>query len=86
MATVTTNNRVRAFIDVPDDDVPYLQAYGRTFDESEVLVATDQMKAKGWDGYYEAAVTNTGAAVIVLRYFDADGNQLDGYVAGWWVE
>lgn len=86
MATVTTNNRTREYIHVPNDEVPYLQAYGYTFDESEIMPATDEMRARGYDGYYPAAVTNAGSAVIVLRYFDRDGYELDGYVAGWWLD
>lgn len=86
MTTVTTNNRERQYINVPNDDVPYLQAYGYTFDVSEILPGTDAMRAKGYDGYYPAAVTNAGAAVIVLRFFDREGYELEGYVAGWWVE
>lgn len=85
MATVTTNNRTRAYIEVPGDEVSYLQAYGYTFDESEVMRATDEMRSKGYDGFYPVAVTNAGSAVIVLRYFDRDGYELEGYVAGWWV-
>ena len=85
MSSVTTNNRERRYINLPGDDVPYLHAYGYTFDEAEVYPATDAMRAKGYDGYFPAAVTNAGSAVIVLRYFDKDGYELDGYVAGWWV-
>lgn len=84
--SVTTNNRVRQYTNLPDDDVPYLHAYGYTFDASEILPATDEMRAQGYDGYYPAAVTNAGSAVIVLRYFDRDGYELEGYVAGWWVD
>lgn len=84
---ITTNNRERAY-GVPDflDDGPRtLTAYGYTFGEDEIMPADDVMRANGWDGYYPAAVTNAGAAVIVLRYFDRDGYELDGYVAGWMV-
>ena len=94
MSNVTTNNRERQYgytyaegdFYQDGDMTRTLTAYGRTFDESEILPATDEMRTKGYDGYYPAAVTNAGAAVIVLRFFDRDGYELDGYVAGWWVE
>lgn len=82
---VTTNNRERKYIVSEDDDVAYLQAYGRTFDETEVYPAPDELRVLGYDGYYPAVVTNAGSEVIALRYFDRDGYELEGYVAGWAV-
>lgn len=83
---VTTNNRERKHIQVPGDDVAYLQAYGRTFDETEVYPAPDGLRALGYDSYYQVVVTNSGTAGIALRHFDRDGYELDGYVAGWYYE
>lgn len=82
---VTTNNRERRYIVREDDDVAYLKAYGFTFDETEVLRAPDELRVLGYDGYYPAVVTNGGTVAIALRYFDRDGYELDGYVAGWAV-
>lgn len=99
MATVTTNNRERAYgrtITTYDErdfhqdgdasTTREMTAYGYTFTEDKVMPATDEMRAQGYDGYFPAAVTNAGSAVIVLRYFDRDGYELDGFVAGWWLD
>jgi len=78
---ITTNNRVRAF-KYDDGGNRLLSAYGYTFAEDELQPASDYVRAEGYDDVLQMS-TNAGTACILIRWFDRDGYELDGYVAGW---
>lgn len=57
-----------------EDSASFVRYKGDLFDLGEVLMAPDDLKALGWDGY----VTGTYFSGWCFRYFDRDGYELDG--------
>lgn len=92
---ITTNNRERdlvALADLPSDeaaDFDYIEGEDQYsprlfrfrdswWDSHEFERAPDEYKALGWDGVMGTSYFDA----VVLRYFDRDGNELEGVVVG----
>lgn len=74
--TITTNNRVRPFV---DDDNTTVTFRGEPLDISEAQIAPDDFKALGYDGVIPTSMWDG----IAVRYFDRYGDQFDdGVVIG----
>lgn len=66
---------------VPNDehDSPRFFRYlGDAYDLHEFEVAPSWLKAQGFDGWQ----TNSAFSATVVRYFDADGYELEGVIVG----